>query len=107
LAIIETLISVIGGFVSAVIAGIIIKRRLNHYYRPILVIDGNETIIIREITLRVPLAQGGIDISFNAHRIRVRNIGRSAAKDCKAFVNYTENDVERTKDSPSYFLGTK
>lgn len=95
LAIIETLVSVIGGFVSAVIAGIVIKRRLNYYYRPILVIDGNETIIVREIGLDTGIVHGNAVVPFNANRIRVRNTGRSAAKDCKAFIVYTENDVER------------
>jgi hypothetical protein len=95
LALVETLISVVGGFVSAVIAGIVIKRRLNHYYRPILVIDGNETIIVREIGLDTGIVHGNAVVPFNANRIRVRNTGRSAAKDCKAFVVYTENDIER------------
>lgn len=96
MALIETLISVIGVFVSAVVAGILLKRWLNHHYRPVLVIDGNETIILRGLPLQLPLAQGGIDVLYNANRIRVRNTGLSAAKDCKAFVEYNENDIERT-----------
>ena len=88
--------SVIIGFVTAVAAGVIIKLWLEHYYRPVLVIDGNETIIIRQIGLRTGIAQGNAVVLFNANRFRVRNSGRSAAKDCKAYVHYNDNDVERT-----------
>lgn len=88
--------SVIIGFVTAVAAGIIIKLWLEYYYRPVIVIDGNETIIVRQIPLRTEIAQGNAMVPFNANRIRVRNSGRSAAKDCKAYVHYNDNDVERT-----------
>lgn len=88
--------SVIIGFVTAVAAGIIIKLWLEYYYRPVLVIDGNETIIIRQIGLRTGIAQGNAVVLFNANRFRVRDSGRSAAKDCKAYVHYNDNDVERT-----------
>jgi hypothetical protein len=69
---------------------------LEYYYRPVLVIDGNETIIIRQIGLRTGIAQGNAVVLFNANRFRVRDSGRSAAKDCKAYVHYNDNDVERT-----------
>ncbi len=88
--------TVIIGFVTAVAAGVIIKLWLEHYYRPVLVIDGNETIIIRQIGLRTGIAQGNAVVLFNANRFRVRNSGRSAAKNCKAYVHYNDNDVERT-----------
>jgi hypothetical protein len=88
--------SVIIGFVTAVAAGIIIELWLEYYYRPVLVIDGNETIIIRQIGLRTGIAQGNAVVLFNANRFRVRDSGRSAAKDCKAYVHYNDNDVERT-----------
>jgi hypothetical protein len=88
--------SVIIGFVTAVVAGIIIKLWLEYYYRPVLVIDGNETIIIRQIGLRTGIAQGNAVVLFNANRFRVRDSGRSAAKDCKAYIHYNDNDVERT-----------
>ena len=88
-------ISIIAGFVSAVLAGIAIKMIIGEILRPVLMIDGNEAIIIRTTGLRTPIAQGGAVISFNANRIRVRNTGKSAAKDCKVYVHYTEDDVER------------
>jgi hypothetical protein len=88
--------SVIIGFVTAVAAGIIIKLWLEYYYRPVLVIDGNETIIIRQIGLRTGIAQGNAVVLFNANRFRVRDSGRSAAKDCKGYVHYNDKDVERT-----------
>jgi len=88
--------SVIIGFVTAVAAGIIIKLWLEYYYRPVLVIDGNETIIIRQIGLRTGIAQGNAVVLFNANRFRVRDSGRSAANDCKAYVHYNDNDVEHT-----------
>jgi hypothetical protein len=89
LAIIETLISVIGGFVSAVIAGIFIKRRLDHYFRPILVIDGNEAFTVSEFQLHSSGEKG--HVSYFANRISIRNTGRSAAKDCKAYIDYGKN----------------
>ena len=88
--------SIIVGFVTAVAAGIIIKLWLEHYFRPVLIIDGNEAILIRTIVLDANIVQGNVQNDFYANRIRVRNIGRSAAKDCKVYVDYTENDVERT-----------
>ena len=59
-------------------------------------IDGNETIIIRQVGLHTGIARGNALVPFYANRIRVRNSGRSAAKDCKVYVHYNNNDVERT-----------
>jgi hypothetical protein len=91
----DSYILIIAGFVSAVLAGIAIRMIIRHILRPIIVIDGNETIIIRTLGLRTNILQGSIDILFYANRIRVRNRGRSAAKDCKVYVDYTKNDIER------------
>lgn len=99
LAIIETLISVIGGFVSAVIAGIFIRRWLDHHYRPILAIEGNEAIVVRTISPQTSIDEGNVRIDFNANRIRVRNRGKSAAKDCKVYVDYPQNNTENERDT--------
>jgi hypothetical protein len=86
LAFIETLISVIGGFVSAVVTGIYIQKRLAHHFRPILVIDGNEAIDVYEFQLHSHIEK--VHVTYYANRISVRNIGKSAAKDCKAYIDY-------------------
>jgi hypothetical protein len=85
--------SLIVGFASAVIAGIGIRLWLNHHYRPRLVIEGNDTIIVKDFHLLDP---EGRETLLKGNRIRVRNKGRSAAKDCKAFVHYSASDVKRT-----------
>ena len=92
---IDPYVSFIAGFVSAVLAGIAIQVIKDYIKRPILAIEGNESIIIRTINLRTNFLQGEAYVTFNANRIRVRNRGKSAAKDCKVYIDYTENDVER------------
>jgi hypothetical protein len=91
---IDPYISFIAGFISAVLAGIVIQMLKDYIKRPILSIEGNKSIIIRTINLRTDFLQGEAYVSFNANRIRVRNNGKSAAKDCKVYIHYTENDVE-------------
>jgi hypothetical protein len=92
LAAAETIISVIGGFVTAVIAGLLLRLWIEHFFRPILVIDGNDTIQVVDFH---PKAPDGIDTLFRGNRIRVRNAGRSAAKDCKTYIRHNENDIRR------------
>ena len=89
---IETVISVIGGFISAVIAGILLRLWISYYLRPILVIEGNESIITRVIYLK---GSNDLDEVFYANRVSIKNIGRSAAKDCKAYIVYRKDHVER------------
>ena len=84
--------SLIVGFAIAVGTGIIIKLSLNYYYRPRLYIDGNVCINVTEFHLLNP---SSIQTKFWANRIRVRNAGKSAAKDCKAYVCYTRTNIRR------------
>jgi hypothetical protein len=84
--------SIIAGFVSAVLAGIAIKMIIREILRPELVIDGNEAIIVKDFKLLDP---DGRETIFKGNRIRVRNAGKSAARDYKAYICYSKNDVER------------
>jgi hypothetical protein len=91
------LFDVILGFVRAV--GILIKWWIERHFRPILVIEGNEAIVVRAISLQSNIVQGNVPIDFNANRIRVRNKGKSAAKDCKVYVDYPPDNTEREADT--------
>lgn len=90
---------VILGFVTAVGAGILIKLWIEHYFRPILVIEGNEAIVVRTIYLYTNIIQGNVPIEYYANRIRVRNKGKSAAKDCKVYVDYPHENTEHEIDT--------
>jgi hypothetical protein len=92
LAAIEIIFTVFGGLVSAVIAGILLKLWLTHIFRPKLFIDGNKSI---DVTYFHLLDRDSKNAKFWGNRIRVRNAGRSAAKDCKAYVCYTKSNIRR------------
>jgi hypothetical protein len=85
---------VVLGFVTAVAAGILIKLWIEHYFRPILVIEGDEAIVVRAIELHTNIVQDNVPIDYYANRIMVRNRGRSAAKDCKVYVDYPQGNRE-------------
>jgi hypothetical protein len=80
------------GFGSTVLAAIVIKILINRYMQPLLGIDGDDAIIVREFQLHSHGEKG--HLTYLANRISVRNTGRSSAKDCKAYIDYG-NDSQR------------
>lgn len=82
--------SIIAGFVSAVVAAIVIRLLIDRYKQPVLEIDG--AIIIREFLLH---SHTKGHVKYFANRVSVKNRGRSAAKDCKAYIDYEDN-TQRT-----------
>lgn len=86
--------SIIIGFVTAVLAGIAIRMIIDYILRPILVIDVNDkSVIIRRFELhpsRFPRPGQSDDVSYLANRITVKNTGKSAARDYKAYFDYEE-----------------
>lgn len=74
------------------------SKSLKHWkispMQPIVKIqETGHTIITRGITLS---DQDGNKIPFFANRITVSNSGRSAARDCKVYIEFAQNNIERT-----------
>jgi hypothetical protein len=67
-------------------AAILVKRWKIHFLRPAIIIE--DEVRCREIRLD--------GVPFIANGVRVRNRGRSVARDCKAYVESRGNDIERT-----------
>jgi hypothetical protein len=86
------------GFVSGVLTGLAVGLLKDYIQRPILMIEGNESIVVRQIRIA---REPGVDDRFAANRIRVRNAGRSAAEDCKVYIDYPHppDNPERGKDT--------
>lgn len=80
------------GFGSTVLAAIVIKVLLNRYTQPVLGIEGDDAVVVREFVLHSRGEKG--HLTYFANRISVRNTGRSSAKGCKAYIDY-ENDSQR------------
>jgi hypothetical protein len=78
-------------FVLGIISTLLVKIGiLDRYYRPLLKIG-------EDVPVRTRLRnEEGNPIEFIAHRIVVRNTGRTAAKDCKAYIKIGETLVQRT-----------
>jgi hypothetical protein len=68
------------------LVAILVKRLKIRFFRPAIIIE--DEITCREIRLD--------GIPFIANGVRVRNRGRSAAQGCRAYVESTGNDMERT-----------
>jgi hypothetical protein len=84
------ILEVILGFVTAVLAGIAIKMIIDHILRPVLQIDdSNRSVIVRSFLMHNHDNDRGHP-TYLANRITVRNIGKTAAKDCKAYIDYQE-----------------
>jgi hypothetical protein len=66
-------------------AAILVKRWKIHFLRPAIIIE--DEVRCREIRLD--------GVPFIANGVRVRNRGRSVARDCKAYVESGGNDIER------------
>ena len=78
------------GFVTAVLSGIAIKMIIDYILRPVLQIeDSSQSIIVRSFQMHSHDNERG-HYSYLANRISVRNVGKSAAKDCKAYFDYRE-----------------
>lgn len=83
-------LEILATFGLGIFAAIIVKRWEIHYHRPVIRIEDG-------ITVGINLDYGDIKkVPFVANRIKVRNTGRSGAKDCKVYVEFSENDIERT-----------
>jgi hypothetical protein len=78
-------------FVLGIISTLLVKIGiLDRYYRPLLKIG-------EDIPVRTRLRnEENNPIEFIAHRIVVRNTGRTAAKDCKAYIKIGETLAQRT-----------
>jgi hypothetical protein len=98
----------IQGIVSAllvgVIVGVLVKYLLDWYYRPRLLIDGDDAIIIKQIYLN---GSDNKPILVTANRIRVSNEGRSAARDCKAYADYGEYNGEYNIQRISWMMANR
>jgi hypothetical protein len=86
-----TEVDAIISFVLGIISTLLVKLgMLDRYYKPKIAIG-------EDIPVGIRLADDdGRPIVFVAHRIVVRNDGRMAAKDCKAYITFGENLVQRT-----------
>ena len=74
------------GFVSAVVSALVVRAVTSWIMRPVLAIAGNDAIDVVQFKIR---RRGEYDrAKYRANRITVKNTGRSAAKDCKAYVGY-------------------
>jgi hypothetical protein len=78
-------------FVLGIISTLLVKIGiLDWYYRPRLQI-GEDVPVITHLNDNT-----GNPVEFIAHRIIIRNTGRTAAKDCKAYVRISETQIQRT-----------
>lgn len=83
------ILEVILGFVTAVLSGIAIKMIIDQILRPVLQIDDtNQSVIVRSFEIHSHDERG--HYTYLANRITVRNVGKTAAKDCKAYIDYRE-----------------
>jgi hypothetical protein len=78
-------------FVLGIISTLLVKIGiLDRYYRPRLQIG-------EDVPVRTHLDDNsGNRVEFIAHRIVIRNTGRTAAKDCKAYIRISETQIQRT-----------
>jgi hypothetical protein len=82
----STVIGFVLGFVSAVLTAIIIKMITEWYTQPVLAIWGNDGIIVATFQMHRHGKPG--HVTYYGNRITVENTGRSAAKDCKVYIDY-------------------
>jgi len=78
-------------FVLGIISTLLVKLGvLDRYYRPRIVIG-------EDLPVGISLNNDdGVPVTFIAHRIVVRNDGRTAAKDCKAYIRISPTSIQRT-----------
>ena len=63
---------------------------IDHILRPVLQIDDtSQSVIVRSFPIHSHDNERG-HYTYLANRITVRNVGKSAAKDCKAYFDYRE-----------------
>jgi hypothetical protein len=87
----ETFVAPFIAFGLGILAGIVIKHWEIRYSRPVISIISQ--VIVRGFGLT---DESGAVITYFANRVKVTNTGRTGAKDCKAYVDFGENDIERT-----------
>ena len=78
------------GTISGILAGVAVKLIVDYHYRPIIRIEDDD--IQRGIDLT---EDDGSTVHFVAHRIVVRNRGKTAAENCKPYINISKNEIER------------
>lgn len=88
---VETFAAAFIAFGLGILAGTIIKRWEIRYSRPVISIISQ--VVVRYFNLT---DEKGTAILFFANRVQVTNTGRTGAKDCKVYVDFGENDVERS-----------
>jgi hypothetical protein len=84
-------IDVFIAFGLGIAAGVIVRLTVEYYYRPVIAIE--DVVITRRIDLN---HEDRRHIPYIANRIRVINTGKTAAKDCKVYVDYEDERIERT-----------
>ena len=78
------------GTASGILAGVAVKLLVDHWYRPMIRIEDDD------IPRKIDLTQDdGSTVRFVAHRVVVRNHGKSAAECCKAYIETSRNEIER------------
>jgi hypothetical protein len=78
------------GFALGIVGAIVVNLGVDRIYRPQIKIED------ADIERKIHLSDGnGNRIPFVAHRIVVKNRGKTAAEGCKAYTIISTNDVER------------
>lgn len=91
---IETFIPLFIAFGLGIASGFFVKYFQDRYLRPVIKIQ--DDVFTAMISLKkYSLLPGDYD-TYYANRIRVRNTGRSAAKDCKVYVEYHKTILNRS-----------
>jgi hypothetical protein len=67
------------------------KRWEINYLRPVIEIQDDVVVVRTDLN-----DENGNAVHFLANRIRVINTGRTGAEDCKVYVEFAEDDIERT-----------
>jgi hypothetical protein len=83
-------IEVFVAFGLGIVSAIFVNLAVDRYYRPQIKIENEETERMIHLT-----DDSGTKVPFIAHRIVVKNCGKTAAEWCKAYTIISENDVER------------
>ncbi|MGA7368466.1 MAG: hypothetical protein WBX01_05005 [Nitrososphaeraceae archaeon] len=80
----EPYLSTVIGFVLGFISAVLVRIVTDWYNRPVLAIGGNDAIIIATFPMHSHRERG--HVTYYGNRITVENTGRTAAKDCKAYI---------------------
>jgi hypothetical protein len=83
-------IKVFIAFASGIASAIVVNLGVDRYYRPHIKIEGDD------IERRIHLTDdNGKRVPFIAHRIVVKNDGKTAAEGCIVYTIISKSDVER------------